>query len=148
MSSPPDDPLVSLQRQVEHLFRNLVYQRHPDTHFRETAWTPPTDLVVSESLARVIVELAGVPREDVQVKLHGHLLEIRGRRGHPPQVADGTHYHHAEIYFGEFRRTIELPWVADEDQVTAQYRDGMLEIHLVPSPVTRTTEITVESGEP
>ncbi len=144
MSQPEDDPIVTLQRQVEQLFRNLVYQRHPATHFCESAWTPPTDLVASETEARVIVELAGVPRERVKVKLTGNLLEISGRRGPPAHDTSGTRYHHAEIYFGEFRRIVELPWAADDARVSARYHDGMLEIDLVPSPAALCTEIPVE----
>jgi HSP20 family protein len=118
-----------MQREIERLWRDLVYHRHPAAHFADQPWSPPADVVVSQTSARVIVELAGVPREQVTVRLRGNVLEISGRRN-PPHEASGAHYHRAEIYFGEFRRVVELPWVADEDRVTALYRDGMLEIRL------------------
>lgn len=144
MSRSTDDPLESLQREVERLFRGLVYSRHPSSHFGDNAWAPPADLVVSQDSARVIVELAGVPRENVRVRLQGRMLEIQGRR-QPPPSPTGTHYHRAEIFFGEFRRTVELPWEADADSVDARYRDGMLEIHLVPTPVPQKTRVTIET---
>lgn len=143
MSRSNDDPVESLQREVERLFRGLVYSRHPSCHFVESAWSPPADLVVSGQSARVIVELAGVPHENVRVRLLGRVLEITGRR-QPPPSPTGTHYHRAEIYFGEFRRTVELPWEADDGKVDARYRDGMLEIQLVPAPVRETTQVTIE----
>lgn len=144
MTHPPDDPLKNLQRDVERLFHDLVYSRHPACHFSETAWSPPADLVVSEHSARVILELAGVPRENVRVRLRGRVLEISGRRQPPPHEPSGTHYHRAEIFFGEFRRTVELPWDADEERVEARYHDGMLEIQLVPAPSVRRTHVVVE----
>jgi HSP20 family protein len=61
----------------------------------------------------------------------------------PPQEAAGASYHRAEIYFGEFSRVVELPWEADADNVTATYRDGMLEIRLVASPAPRPTDVPV-----
>jgi HSP20 family protein len=139
-----DDPFHDLQREVERMFRNLVYQRNLGSHFGEPAWSPPTDLVVSRDAALVVVELAGVPREDIKVQIEGKTLEISGRRNPPPHDRDDTHYHRAEIWFGEFRRVIELPWAADASQVQAQVRDGMLEVRLVPSPASQHTQITVE----
>jgi HSP20 family protein len=144
MSAQHDDPFHRLQREVERMFHSLVYR--PGTHFCEPAWSPPTDLVVSQESARVIVELAGVPRERVKVQLQGNILEISGRRNPPPQEQEGTHYHRAEIFFGDFRRTIELPWIADDTKVDARFRDGMLEIHLVPASVVVHAQIPVEHG--
>jgi len=138
-----DDPFESLQREVQRLFHDLVYHRHPASHFGEPTWSPPADLVVNEASARVIVELAGVPREDVRVRLRGNVLEITGRR-EPPHRPRGAHYHRAEIYFGEFRRVIELPWSADEDKVDAKFREGMLEIQLVPAPLPQRADIPVQ----
>lgn len=143
MPRHPDDSLERLQREVERLFHDLVYQRHPSCHFAEPSWAPPADLVVSPHAARVIVELAGVPRESVQVRLIGRILEITGRR-QPPREPSGAHYHRAEIYFGDFRRLVELPWEADSSAIEAVYRDGMLEIQLHRVPGTLRSEITIE----
>jgi HSP20 family protein len=147
MPRTPSDPLENLQREVERLFHDLVYHRHPSAHFAEQPWLPPADLVVSEKSARVIVELAGVPRETVRVRLRGRMLEVSGRRV-PPQEPAGAHYHRAEIYFGEFSRAVELPWEADESSVTATYRDGMLEIRLMASPAPRLTDVPVREISP
>jgi HSP20 family protein len=129
MSQHTDDPYLIAQREIERLFRDLIYQRLPSAHFTGEPWAPPADVVVSEDSARVILELAGVPRESVRVRLEGRTLEISGRRT-APQELRGAHYHRAEIYFGEFRRVVELPWEAEESTVEAVYRDGMLEIRL------------------
>ena len=147
MPRTPSDPLENIQREVERLFHDLVYHRHPSAHFAEQPWVPPADLVVSEQTARVIVELAGVPRENVRVRLRGHLLEVSGRRM-PPQEPAGAHYHRAEIYFGEFSRVVELPWEAEEASVSATYRDGMLEIRLRAVPAPRPTDVPVRENTP
>ena len=123
------DPYEIAQREIERLWRDLVYHRHPGTHFTEQPWVPPVDVVVTEASARVIVELAGVPRDAVRVRLRGRVLEISGRRV-APQAPQGAHYHRAEIYFGEVRREIEMPWEADGGGIDAFFRDGMLEIRI------------------
>jgi len=138
-----DESFESLQRELQRLFHDLVYHRHPSSHFGEPTWSPPADLVVTESSASVILELAGVPRQNVRVRLHGNVLEITGRR-EPPHGASGAYYHRAEIYFGDFKRVIELPWLADENHVDAKYREGMLEIQLVRAPQPQHAEISIE----
>jgi len=143
MPKNSEDALDDLQREVERLFHDLVYHRHPASHFGEPSWSPPADLVVSPMSARVLLELAGVPREGVRVRLHGRTLEITGRR-QTREEPRGAHYHRAEIYFGEFRRTIELPWDADADRIEARYRDGMLEIELKRVRAPQRTEIAIE----
>lgn len=143
--SRANDPYEGLQREVERLFHDLVYHRHPASHFAETPWSPPADVVMTAEEARVIFELAGVPRENVQVRLQGRALAVSGRR-QPPQEPQGFHYHRAEIYFGEFRRVVELPWDADPEHVEAIYRDGLLEVRLVAAPARPARqEIPIES---
>ena len=143
MSREPSDPLKSLQHEVERLFHDLVYRRHPASHFAEPSWSPAADLIVSERTARAIFELSGVPRESIKVLLRGNVLEVSGRRT-PPQEPAGTHYHRAEIYFGDFRRVVELPWAADAGKVEAVYRDGLLEVRLRRAPAPAHREIEVE----
>jgi HSP20 family protein len=142
----PKNPLENLQHEVERLFHDLVYRRHPASHFAEPRWSPAADLVVGERSARVIFELAGVPRESVKVLLRGSQLEVSGRRS-PPQEPAGTHYHRAEIYFGDFRRRVELPWDADETQIEAVYREGMLEVRLQRAPEPERKEIEIDEPE-
>lgn len=137
------DPLEDLQREVERIFHDLVYHRHPASHFGAPTWAPSADLIVSEDRARVLIELAGVPRESVRVTLIGRTLEISGRRSPPIERTDAL-YHRAEIFFGEFRRSIELPWESDEQGVEARFRDGMLEIHLPRVYARQVTDVTVE----
>jgi len=141
----PHHPLESLQREVERLFHDLVYRRHPASHFAELRWSPAADVMVAKHTARVLFELAGVPKDSFKVRLRGSTLEVSGRRPNL-QEPSGTHYHRAEIYFGDFRRVIELPWEADETKVEALYRDGMLEVRLRrAAPVRR--EVEVEGPE-
>jgi HSP20 family protein len=138
------DPYEIAQREIERLWRDLVYHRHPGTHFAEQPWVPPVDVVVTETLARVIVELAGVPRDGVRVRLRGRTLEISGRRT-ALRGPIGAHYHRAEIYFGDFRREIEMPWEAESTGIDARFRDGMLEIH-IRAATAATTDVPVRES--
>ena len=69
-------------------------------------------------------ELAGIdPEKDVEITVGSGYLTIRAER------ADKTEgKHRSEFRYGSFSRTIALPPNADEDAVTASYRDGILTI--------------------
>jgi HSP20 family protein len=144
MSPRESDPFELVQREVERLWRDLVYHRHPGAHFAEQPWAPPADVVVSENSARVILELAGIPRNAVRVRLEGRRLIVSGRRT-PPQELQGAHYHRAEIYFGTFERALELPWEADPEGIQAQVRDGLLEIR-IRSATAGVKDVPIQEG--
>jgi HSP20 family protein len=145
MSPGQNDPFELVQREVERLWRDLVYHRHPGAHFAQQPWAPPADVVVSEDSARVILELAGIPRNAVRLRLEGRTLIVSGRRV-PPQELHGAHYHRAEIYFGTFERALELPWEADPNGIQAHYRDGMLEIRIRSATGGRVKDVPINEG--
>jgi HSP20 family protein len=74
----------------------------------------------------VRAELAGVnPEKDVEVTVGSGYLVIRAERS---AKTEGTH--RSEFRYGSFSRSLALPANADEDAVTASYRDGMLTIRI------------------
>jgi HSP20 family protein len=69
-------------------------------------------------------ELAGIdPGKDVEVTVGSGYLTIRAERH---DQIEGKH--RSEFRYGSFTRTLPLPADADEDAVTASYRDGILTI--------------------
>jgi HSP20 family protein len=69
-------------------------------------------------------ELAGIePEKDVEITVGSGYLTIRAERS---DKIEGKH--RSEFRYGSFSRTLTLPVDADEDAVTASYRDGILTI--------------------
>ena len=64
-----------------------------------------------------------------------------------PRIRRQAQRQRAEIYFGDFRRLVELPWEADETRVEAVYREGMLEVRLKRAPEPERKEIEIEEPE-
>lgn len=106
--------------------------------FRHTrAWEPPTDVYENEEGLVIRVEIAGMREEDFRLTLGERVLVIEGvREDREPKRA----YYQMEIYFGEFRAEVFLPWMVDPAQVEAAYREGFLQV-LVPRPPTRRVQI-------
>jgi len=72
----------------------------------------------------VRAELAGIdPEKDVEVTVESGYLTIHAER---TEKTEGKH--RSEFRYGSFSRTLPLPANADEDAVTASYRDGILTV--------------------
>jgi HSP20 family protein len=137
------DPIERFQREVERLFHDLVYRRHPSSHFGQAPWQPPVDVMATEQRACVRVELPGVSSKDFGLSLNANVLRVRGVRRAPRDLPDAD-YHRAEIFYGPFERLVELPWRADPDHIEARYKDGLLEIQLVPLPEAAPSDISID----
>jgi HSP20 family protein len=78
----------------------------------------------------VRAEMPGLdPEKDIQVTVEDGLLTIRGEReSKTTSKEDGRHF--SEMQYGSFSRTVPLPDGTSEQDVTATYKDGILEVRL------------------
>lgn len=104
----------------------------PDwAHFEEglELRTPRVDVINRDDELLVRAELPGVKREDLAVELTGDLLTIRGEQRHEERKEEGDLVR-AEIAHGAFSRTMTVPAGLDGEHVKAEFKDGVLEVHL------------------
>ncbi|MEW6553978.1 MAG: Hsp20/alpha crystallin family protein [Actinomycetota bacterium] len=122
------DDFFSLHSDMERFFGNMPYWRRPSAVF-EKAWKPLCDVYECADNFTVVVELAWVDEEKVEVTLHGRVLSIRGHRErfHPSDISNT---YMLEINYGDFERVLELPTDIDAEATRAIYRKGLLEIIL------------------
>jgi len=92
-------------------------------------WTPAVDICETADRYDIIVELAGVRREEIEVYTENHYLTIAGWRG-DPAPRDKVCVHQMEIEQGQFCRRLHLPEDADEAAVSARHREGFLLVTL------------------
>jgi HSP20 family protein len=130
--------------------------RHPASiSMGQPSWRPPTDIVETATEVIVLVELAGVDHEQLDVLLFEDALIVEGERRLPAHAA-GV-YHAAEIRQGQIRLELPLPAPIDPEQVDARYERGLLEMRLgkrnaqprtVSIPVSRMIDGAAVEGEP
>ena len=118
----------SIQHDIERFFNHFAQWKRPQAFF-EKAWKPFCDVYECPKCLHVIVELAGVSGDEVEVVLQGRTLIIRGDRPQP-QPEEYRTVHQMEINFGRFERVLELPHPVDQEATTAAYRNGFLFIEL------------------
>jgi HSP20 family protein len=91
-------------------------------------WRPAADVVETATEVIVLVELAGVDHDQLDVLLYEDALIVEGERRLPAHAA-GV-YHTAEIRQGQVRLELTLPATIDPEQVDARYERGLLEMRL------------------
>jgi HSP20 family protein len=102
-----------------------------------TSWAPSTDVYEQDGSMVVKAELPGLKKEDIEVSLDRGDLVIRGERTGEQEVQD-ERYFRMERTYGSFYRRLPLPAAVREDQVTARYTNGLLEVR-VPLPAQAQT---------
>ena len=111
-------------------------------------FSPKVDVFYSgreQPVAVVLVELAGIDSESLNLEVSGRDLVISGER--IVQQIEGRVYQQAEIEAGAFRRVIELGADVDADRAEASYDDGMLRVEL-PLVTAAPTRVQVEPKNP
>jgi HSP20 family protein len=121
----------------------------------DSYWRPAADIVETATEVIVLVELAGVDHEQLDVLLFEDALIVEGERRLPVHAA-GV-YHAAEIRQGQIRLELPLPAPIDPDRVDAHYERGLLEMRLqkrstrpsaVSIPVSRVVDGTLAEPRP
>ena len=81
----------------------------------------------TEENYHIEVELPGVKKEDVDIKVDGNVLTISGERNVKEEVKDED-YHKIESRYGLFSRSFTLPERVDTSNIEAEFVNGILEI--------------------
>ena len=92
-------------------------------------WNPPLDVTEGDDRFILEIELPGMRREDVSLKIEGRTLAIAGTRKIVRRTV-GARYSHCERVSGSFRRTIPLPREIDEEGISAALEEGILRVEL------------------
>ena len=99
---------------------------------------------VEDDALVVRAEMPGIdPDKDVEISMHDGMLHIRAERRESSESKDKTGYR-SEFTYGMFERALPLPAGVSEKEVTATYKDGILEVRVpMAKATTETSKINV-----
>jgi HSP20 family protein len=107
---------------------------------------PPINLWLGDNSVVVTAELPGVSPQDVDLTVHDETLTIRGKV--EPKLPEGQNvaWHRRERRYGEFVRTIQLPFRVDAEGVQARFNNGVLEIEMQRPHTDLPRKIQIRAG--
>jgi HSP20 family protein len=133
------DEMERLQRQMNRLFDDFnPGDGHSFPDF------PAVNLWSSSEGAMLTAELPGVKHEDIDISVVGDALTLTGKR-EPEKVGKDVRFHRQERSFGQFVRSIELPFTVDANKVEAVFEKGVLYVHLPRTEAEMPKKISVKS---
>ena len=136
-------PFDEIHREMERLMEEAGRWRNPGSCSWERLWHPRCNVYECADHISVLVDLAGVKKEALDIRADARTLYLRGERESPiPTAAERCH--HMEIPVGIFEREIKLPQAIDPARVTVTYENGWLEIHL---PKAERMRVEIEGEE-
>ena len=114
-----------------------------------TAWVPSIDMFAKGEDLVIRVSLSGVYTEDVEITFSNGVLTVSGERKSELDEKAETDFYVRERYYGAFRRSWTLPAGIGEDDISADFENGLLEITIrggVAAAKPRRIEIGSRSG--
>ncbi|MBI2287602.1 MAG: Hsp20/alpha crystallin family protein [Chloroflexi bacterium] len=104
---------------------------------------PRLDMYEGKDEMVVKAELPGITKEDIDISLEGDSLNIKAEKKQE-SLAEDTTYYSCERYYGQYFRTVTLPYPVDSEKVSSTFENGLLEIRLPKAEEAKAKHIEVK----
>lgn len=142
----PEPRLIdSFRKEMDHFFDDLVPSswRKINGDLGLDAWSPSSDLSETEKEYKVVLDLPGMERKDINVNMQDNRLIISGERK-KEEKEEGQDFIRKERYSGSFYRSFTLPGEIKESAIKAQFKEGVLTVTVPKSEVKKAKNIKIE----
>ena len=131
--------------EMDELFHNRLASVLGGEGLQSVAWSPIVDIEETEQNYVIRVELPGLDKNKVKVVVENGVLTLSGERDLERKV-EGKTFHRVERSHGIFSRSFTLPEDVDSESVVANFKDGLLEIHVAKheKALPKSIEVRVE----
>jgi HSP20 family protein len=92
-------------------------------------WDPAVDIFDKGNELMLQIEVPGMKKEDIQIRLENNVLTVQGERKRESEIKEERFYR-AERSYGAFSRSFTLPGTVSVDKIQAQYKDGVLTVNV------------------
>ena len=111
--------------------------------FTMSDWTPALDVEETDEEYLIKADLPAVNKDDVHVGIENGTLAVSGERQQEKEEK-GKRFHRVERAYGRFERRLTLPADVDPTKVAAEFKNGVLQVHLPKSPAARPRSVEVK----
>lgn len=140
---PLTQELEKMRRAIDRIWDRYGGEFFPSTS--ELQWAPPVDVMHTEDSVVATIEIPGLRPENIDISVTADRLNISGDK-QKEGVEKEQDYHLAELRYGKFSRSIQLPATVDPDRVEAYYRNGVLRITMVKAEKAKTKHIEIKAA--
>jgi HSP20 family protein len=142
---PFSSPAV-LQEQINRLFHQ-AFGSSEEGGASVTTWAPTVDIHETEHELVVKADLPDIQPEDLDIRVENNVLTIRGERKFDKSVEQGN-YLRVERPYGSFSRSFALASTVNTDAIRAEYKNGVLTLHIPKREEAKPKQIKVNVQTP
>ena len=142
------DPLRELEGlsgRLSRLFDTPLASRLPADSAVFGDWTPAMDIEETDGEYLLKTDLPAMKREEVKVGITDGVLTVEGER-HQEKEEKGKKFHKIERSFGRFVRRVAVPTDVEQQKVSAEFKDGVLSVHMPKSASAKPRSVDVKIG--
>ena len=112
---------------------------------QETVLAPRIDVIEHEKAYELRAELPGVDKKDIDISVKDDVLTISGEKKHE-ENKEGENYYCCERRFGSFERSFRMADEMDTNNITAEYKNGVLKVTVPKAdvPESKSTKIQIK----
>ena len=141
----PWSTLSKLYHNANKAFQRRIGGEHENSSSVATSnWSPPVDIEEQTSRFIITADIPGVAPEDIEITTENGILTIKGERKEERNV-EQEGFRRVERVSGSFYRRFSLPDSADAKKVSAQGKNGVLEIVIPKGDKAQARRINVKS---
>ena len=133
-------------KEVERLKRdmNQLFEGYSPSRLRRASGYPAMNAWANEDGLTITAEVPGISAEDINISVIGETMTLSGTRN-PDELKEGVRYHRRERGYGDFSRSIHLPFAVKIEDVEATFKNGVLRVNLPRAEEDKPKKIAVKS---
>jgi len=136
----PTRSIFPAQTGIDQLFGSFF----ENSLLSDTTWKPVVDLSESKDDYLLAVEIPGMKKDDISISFKENILTVSGEKT-VELKEDDTKVYRSERSYGKFERSFKLPEEVKPEAIKAEYKDGILKVHIPKDEVKNTPRmITVK----
>lgn len=135
--------LMTFQDRMNRLFeQNLPKTKYEDQGLFEGAWAPAVDIHETDQAIVLKADLPGVNPSEVDIRVEDNTLFLKGERKMEKETKE-ENYHRIERSYGSFSRTFILPRTVSAEKISADYKNGVLNITMLKKEESKPKQIHI-----
>jgi HSP20 family protein len=139
----PFRELEEIHTRLNRVFNEAPQRRTEGDGLFFAEWAPAVDIQETDKEYVIKAELPEVKKENVKVEMLDGVLTIEGERTQEKEEK-GKKFHKVERAYGKFVRQFALPTEVEAAKVQAEFKDGMLNVHLPKSASAKPRSVEVK----
>ncbi len=132
------NPFKEMRKRFDRFFDDFFDEGF--LSLRDTDFTPKLDVKEDDKGIYIKAELAGLEEKDIDLTIKDNYLTLKGEKKEEKEEGkEGSEHHKKEISYGYFERTIPLPENVKDEEIKANFKNGILKVE-IPKDASKETK--------